>query len=39
MASHRKPRQRPLSGGSVRTAATIALAGAATATAFEGTSQ
>ncbi|MET9321178.1 NlpC/P60 family protein [Streptomyces sp. NPDC003038] len=39
MASHRKPRQRALSGGSVRTAATIALAGAATATAFEGTSQ
>lgn len=39
MATHRKPRQRPLSGGSVRTAATIALAGAATATAFEGTSQ
>ncbi|MGW7439091.1 NlpC/P60 family protein [Streptomyces sp. NPDC054849] len=39
MASHRKPRQRPLSGGRVRTAATLALAGAATATAFEGTSQ
>ncbi|MGW0362082.1 NlpC/P60 family protein [Streptomyces sp. NPDC002990] len=39
MASHRKPRQRTLAGGSVRTAATIALAGAATATAFEGTSQ
>ncbi|MFF0548145.1 NlpC/P60 family protein [Streptomyces sp. NPDC004311] len=39
MASHRKPRQRPLSGGTVRTAATIALAGAATATALEGTSQ
>ncbi|MFI9060457.1 C40 family peptidase [Streptomyces sp. NPDC053429] len=40
MASHRKPRQRPLSGGPVRTAATtLALAGAATATAFEGTSQ
>ncbi|WP_411101296.1 NlpC/P60 family protein [Streptomyces sp. cmx-4-9] len=39
MASHRKPRQRPLSGGTVRTAATLALAGAATATAFEGTSQ
>ncbi|MCJ0870155.1 C40 family peptidase [Streptomyces sp. AP-93] len=43
MASHRKPRQRPLTGGtaqsSVRTtAATLALAGAATATAFEGTS-
>lgn len=39
MASHRKPRQRPLSGGTVRTTAAIALAGAATATAFEGTSQ
>ncbi|MEU9159444.1 NlpC/P60 family protein [Streptomyces sp. NPDC048424] len=40
MASHRKPRQRPLSGGTARTtAATLALAGAATATAFEGTSQ
>ncbi|MFG2618375.1 NlpC/P60 family protein [Streptomyces sp. NPDC048507] len=39
MASHRKPRQRLLSGGAVRTAATLVLAGAATATAFEGTSQ
>ncbi|MET9695746.1 NlpC/P60 family protein [Streptomyces sp. NPDC006529] len=40
MASHRKPRQRPLlSGGTFRTAATLALAGAATATACEGTSQ
>ncbi|MEY2232742.1 MULTISPECIES: C40 family peptidase [Streptomyces] len=40
MASHRKPRQRPLSGGPVRTtAATLALAGAATVTTFEGTSQ
>nr|WSX50211.1 NlpC/P60 family protein [Streptomyces sp. NBC_00974] len=43
MASHRKPRQRPFSGGTARTtarttAATLALAGAATATAFEGTS-
>ncbi|MCX5405123.1 NlpC/P60 family protein [Streptomyces sp. NBC_00335] len=43
MASHRKPRQRPLTGGTARssvrtTAATLALAGAATATAFEGTS-
>ncbi|MET9882170.1 C40 family peptidase [Streptomyces sp. NPDC006430] len=38
MASHRKPRQRPLSRGTVRTAATLALAGAATATAFEGIS-
>ncbi|MGW6982161.1 NlpC/P60 family protein [Streptomyces sp. NPDC054932] len=40
MGSHRKPRQRPLSGGGARTtAATLALAGAASATAFEGTSQ
>ncbi|WP_405790291.1 NlpC/P60 family protein [Streptomyces sp. NBC_00029] len=40
MASHRKPRQRPLAGGPARaTAATLALAGAATATAFEGVSQ
>ncbi|MFI1649431.1 NlpC/P60 family protein [Streptomyces avidinii] len=40
MASHRKPRQRTLSGGPARTtAATLALAGAATATAFEGTAQ
>lgn len=39
MASHRKPRQRPLAGGTVRTAATtLALAGAATATVFEGSS-
>lgn len=43
MASHRKPRQRPLTGGTARssvrtTAATLALAGAATATVFEGTS-
>ncbi|WP_327264047.1 NlpC/P60 family protein [Streptomyces sp. NBC_01232] len=39
MASHRKPRQRPLAGGPARaTAATLALAGAATATAFEGVS-
>ncbi|RSS60618.1 NlpC/P60 family protein [Streptomyces sp. WAC07061] len=38
MASHRKPRQRPFSGGTARTAATLALAGAATATAFEGNS-
>lgn len=30
MAAHRKPRQRALSGGRARTAATIALAGAAT---------
>ncbi|WP_328300378.1 NlpC/P60 family protein [Streptomyces sp. NBC_00435] len=43
MASHRKPRQRPLTGGTARstvrtTAATLALAGAATATVLEGTS-
>ncbi len=37
MAAHRKPRQRPLSGPAARTAATLALAGAATATAFDGT--
>ncbi|MER5888397.1 NlpC/P60 family protein [Streptomyces sp. NPDC001941] len=36
MAAHRKPRQRPLTGPAARTAATLALAGAATATAFEG---
>ncbi|MER6538500.1 NlpC/P60 family protein [Streptomyces sp900105755] len=37
MAAHRKPRQRSLGGGTARTAVTLALAGAATATAFEGT--
>ncbi|TGA96560.1 C40 family peptidase [Streptomyces sp. MZ04] len=37
MAAHRKPRQRALNGGTARTAATLALAGAATATAFDGT--
>ncbi|WP_069886547.1 C40 family peptidase [Streptomyces luteocolor] len=37
MAAHRKPRQRSLSGGTARTAATLALAGAASATAFDGT--
>ncbi|MEU0968838.1 NlpC/P60 family protein [Streptomyces sp. NPDC005917] len=37
MAAHRKPRQRSLSGNTARTAATLALAGAATATGFEGT--
>ncbi|MEV7883321.1 NlpC/P60 family protein [Streptomyces sp. NPDC002817] len=37
MAAHRKPRQRSAGGNTVRTAATIALAGAATATAFDGT--
>ncbi|MFK8909559.1 NlpC/P60 family protein [Streptomyces sp. YS-3] len=36
MAAHRKPRQHPLTGPAARTAATLALAGAATATAFEG---
>ncbi|MFF0038361.1 NlpC/P60 family protein [Streptomyces mirabilis] len=37
MAAHRKPRQRSLGGNTARTAATIALAGAATATGFDGT--
>ncbi|MVO83639.1 NlpC/P60 family protein [Streptomyces sp. p1417] len=37
MAAHRKPKQRSLSGNTARTAATLALASAATATAFEGT--
>ncbi|CAM5355558.1 NlpC/P60 family protein OS=Streptomyces alboniger OX=132473 GN=CP975_21435 PE=3 SV=1 [Streptomyces alboniger] len=37
MAAHRKPRHRSLSGSTVRTAATLALAGAASATAFDGT--
>ncbi|MFG3046587.1 NlpC/P60 family protein [Streptomyces sp. NPDC048241] len=37
MAAHRKLRARSLSGNTVRTAATLALAGAATATAFDGT--
>jgi len=36
VATHRKPRQRSLGGSKARTAATIALAGAATATAFDG---
>jgi len=39
VAAHRKPRQRSLGGNTARTAATIALAGAATATAFDGTGQ
>ncbi|MER5459271.1 NlpC/P60 family protein [Streptomyces sp. NPDC002668] len=39
MAAHRKPRQHPLTGPAARTAATLALAGAATATALEGTGQ
>ncbi|WP_142215063.1 C40 family peptidase [Streptomyces sp. SLBN-118] len=37
MAAHRKPKQHPLTGPAGRTAATLALAGAATATAFDGT--
>lgn len=37
VAAHRKPRQRSLGGHTVRTAATIALAGAATTAGFEGT--
>ncbi|MEX3103686.1 MULTISPECIES: C40 family peptidase [unclassified Streptomyces] len=37
MAAHRKPRQRANVAHTARTAATLALAGAATATAFEGT--
>ncbi|MFJ4619205.1 NlpC/P60 family protein [Streptomyces sp. NPDC088812] len=37
MAAHRKPRQRSLGGHTLRTAATLALAGAAGATAFDGT--
>jgi cell wall-associated NlpC family hydrolase len=37
VAAHRKPRQRSLGGQSFRSAATIALAGAATATGFDGT--
>ncbi|MET9799382.1 NlpC/P60 family protein [Streptomyces sp. NPDC006368] len=37
MAAHRKPRRRPLSGSAAgRTAATLALAGAATVSLFEG---
>ncbi|MEU3980316.1 NlpC/P60 family protein [Streptomyces sp. NPDC026672] len=37
MAAHRKPRQHSLGGRTARKAATVALAGAATATAFDGT--
>ncbi|MFS8200775.1 NlpC/P60 family protein [Streptomyces sp. CWNU-52B] len=37
MAAHRKPRRRSLGGGTARTAFTIALAGAASATGFDGT--
>ncbi|MFG2722271.1 NlpC/P60 family protein [Streptomyces sp. NPDC048416] len=36
MAAHRKPKQHPLTGPAGRTAATLALASAATATLFEG---
>ncbi|MFD7444812.1 NlpC/P60 family protein [Streptomyces sp. NPDC059909] len=36
MAAHRKPKQRTLGGSAARTALTLALAGAASATAFEG---
>ncbi|MFJ8664658.1 NlpC/P60 family protein [Streptomyces sp. NPDC093600] len=36
MAAHRKPQQYPLGGRAARTAATLALASAATATVFEG---
>ncbi|MEU1023125.1 C40 family peptidase [Streptomyces sp. NPDC005904] len=37
MAAHRKPRQRLLTGRAARTAATLALAGAASVTALDGT--
>ncbi|MFE4535040.1 C40 family peptidase [Streptomyces scopuliridis] len=39
MAAHRKPRQRRLTGPAGRTAATLALAGAATTTAVDGPAQ
>lgn len=39
VAAHRKPRQRPLTGPAARTAATLTLAGAASATAFQGVGQ
>ncbi|MFE2760237.1 C40 family peptidase [Streptomyces halstedii] len=38
-AAHRKPKQRLFTGPAARTAASLALAGAATATAFEGAAQ
>ncbi|SCD75704.1 Cell wall-associated hydrolase, NlpC family [Streptomyces sp. BpilaLS-43] len=38
-AAHRKPKQRLFTGPAARTAATLALAGAATATAFDGAAQ
>ncbi|MFI9249175.1 NlpC/P60 family protein [Streptomyces sp. NPDC053069] len=37
MAAHRKPRQRSIGGPTARTAATLALAGVATAAGFDGT--
>ncbi|MFF4798185.1 NlpC/P60 family protein [Streptomyces sp. NPDC001351] len=37
MAAHRRPSRRSLNGGPARTAFTIAVAGAATATGFDGT--
>ena len=39
VAAHRKRRSRPAAGGAARTAWTIALAGAATATGFDGAAQ
>lgn len=39
VAAHRRPSRHPLGGSTVRTAATIALAGAATASGFNGTGQ
>ncbi|MER6332566.1 NlpC/P60 family protein [Streptomyces sp. NPDC001034] len=39
MAAHRRPRQHPFRSHTARTAAIVALAGAATATGFDGTGQ
>ncbi|OIK28168.1 C40 family peptidase [Streptomyces malaysiense] len=39
MAAHRRPRQHPFRGHTARTAAILAMAGAATATGFDGTGQ
>lgn len=39
VAAHRRPGRRSLGGSTVRTAATLALAGAATAAVFDGTGQ
>ncbi|MEU6464522.1 NlpC/P60 family protein [Streptomyces sp. NPDC046976] len=39
MAAHRRPRQHPFRGRTARTAAILAMAGAATATGFDGTGQ